>query len=419
MKIVLITDDFYPNLGGISHTLMNLYKNFQDKEHTLYIFNPYSKFKNVFKVINRRIYNKRDLKYLLKSRDFYLYLIKSLWSIIRDKRTPLVHRFNIILYLFSKPSLLMRIIENVKQLYPYLENMNFDIILGSHSGWILPLNFILSRIFKKKLITLAHGNDFLIRNPLTLKTYFFKNTDKIILSNNLMKDLIKKIHHLNENQLAVVYRGIDANSSQVKESKKELRKKFNINEDQFVLLSVGRHVPRKNFDLVIKAVYETKKLKPSINLKYFLIGEGTETVYLKNLVKQLNLENEVEFLGPCDATKRNEFYKLSDIFLMPVIKKEQNIEGFGIVFIESNFYKVPVIGTKTGGIVEAIIDGVTGFLIDSDNLNQLVEKILFLYENEEIRKEMGEKGHKRVIKEFLWEKIVDDYIKIFRNVLST
>ena len=223
------------------------------------------------------------------------------------------------------------------------------------------------------------------------------------------------MHHLNENQLEIIFVGLDLEELEVKKSKKELRKEFNIPEDQFVLLSVGRHVPRKKFDLVIKAVNEIKKLKPSLNIKYILIGDGQETLYLKNLTKQFNLESQIEFLGSCDLEKRNKFYKLSDIFLMPVETKENNIEGFGIVFLEANFYKVPVIGTATGGVVEAIVDGETGLLIKPNDLNDLVEKILYLYENENVRKKMGEKGHNRAINEYSWQKIVDDYIRVFKN----
>jgi len=215
--------------------------------------------------------------------------------------------------------------------------------------------------------------------------------------------------------LEIIYVGLDLNEFEVKESKEELRKEFNIPENQFVLISVGRHVPRKKFDLAIKAVSEIKKLKPSLNIKYILIGDGEETLYLKNLTKQLNLESQIEFLGSCDLEKRNKFYKLSDVFLMPVETKKHDIEGFGIVFLEANYFNIPVLGTATGGIVAAIVDGETGLLIKPNDLNDLVQKILYLYKNEDVRKLMGKKGHSRVINEYSWQNIVDDYIRVFKN----
>jgi len=415
MNIVLITDDFYPNFGGVANVLWNLYKYFQNKEHKLLIFNPYSKLENVYNAIIKNNYELKDLGCFLGEREFYYHVIYSFWNIIRDKRTPFSHRLKILMFLILKPKILMKVIKNISNLLPYLKKINFDIIVGGNSGWIFSLVYILSRIFDKKLISIAYGNDFLIRNPLSLKTYYFRNTDKIIVINNQMKQIIKKMHHLCEDQLEIIFVGLDLKELDVKKSKKELRKEFSIPENQFVLLSVGRHVPRKKFDLVIKAVSEIKKLKPALNIKYVLIGDGQKTQYLKNLTKQLNLESQIEFLGSCDLEKRNKFYKLSDIFLMPVETTINRIEGFGIVFLEVNYYNVPVIGTATGGILEAIVDGETGLLIKTNDLNDLVEKILYLYENENVRKKMGEKGHNRVINEYSWQKIVDDYIRVFEN----
>jgi len=416
MNILLITDDFYPNFGGVANVLWNLYKNFQNKEHKFLVFNPYTKCENIYKEVLNKNYELKDLACFLREREFYYYVIYSFWKVIRDKRTPFSHRLKILMFLIFKPKILMKVIKNVSNLLPHLRKINFDIIIGGNSGWIFSLVFILSRFFNKKLISIAYGSDFLVRNPLSLKTFYFRNAEKIIVINKLMKQIIKKMHHLNENQLETIFVGLDLKELEVKKSKKELRKEFNIPENQFVLLSVGRHVPRKKFDLVIKAVSEIKKLKPSLNIKYILIGEGKNTLYLKNLTKQLNLESQIEFLGSCDLEKRNKFYKLSDIFLMPSITEKGSIEGFGIVFLEANYYEVPVIGTATGGIVEAIVDGETGLLIKQNDLNDLIEKILYLYENENIRKKMGEKGHNRVINEYSWQKIVDDYIRVFKNM---
>ena len=150
---------------------------------------------------------------------------------------------------------------------------------------------------------------------------------------------------------------------------------------------------------------------------YYLIGEGEKTLYLKNLTKQLNIQNYIEFLGSCSHNKRNKFYKLSDIFLMPVHTQKNDIEGFGIVFLEANFYNLPVIGTATGCIKEAIIDGKTGLLTKPNDLNDLIEKLLFLIDNEKDRNEMGIEGHKRVLNEFLWDRIINDYIYIFEGVI--
>jgi phosphatidylinositol alpha-1,6-mannosyltransferase len=312
----------------------------------------------------------------------------------------------------------MKIIANINMLYPLLKKLDFDVIFSGNSSWILPLNLILSNMLKKKMATIAYGLDFLVHSSLTLRTYYFRSTEKIIVITNQTKDLIKKIHHLKNSQVKVIYVGINLEDLEIEDTKENLRKKFNIPLEDQILLSVGRHVERKNFGLVIKALGEIIKIRPKLNIKYYLVGEGPETQNLKNLVKKLNLENYVKFLGSCDIKTRNMFYKMSDVFLMPSVTKKNDIEGFGIVFLEANYFKVPAIGTNTGGIVEAIVDGKTGYLIKQNDLNDLIEKILLLIDNEKMRKTLGENGYKRVVEKFQWKNIVEEYIALFENMLK-
>ncbi len=336
------------------------------------------------------------------------------------------------MYLFTKPKIFRLVIANIMKLYPTLKKINLDLVIAGHSGWILQLSFIISRIFKIKIISIAYGLDLLVRNILSFRTYYFRNADKIILITHQTKELIKKIHHLNEDKLEVIYVGVDTESLKVKETKLELRKEFNIPTNEFVILSVGRHIPRKNFQLVLKALNKINKLSfyydaflnrfvsiKYINhykIKYYLIGEGEETVVLKRLTEDLNLKNQVVFLGRCDINTRNKYYKMADLFIMPSITKKDDIEGFGIVFLEANYFKVPVIGTATGGMSEAIVNRKTGFLIKQNDTYDLVNKIIFLYNNEAKRKEMGENGFNRVITNFRWENIIRNYINLFNKL---
>lgn len=92
------------------------------------------------------------------------------------------------------------------------------------------------------------------------------------------------------------------------------------------------------------------------------------------------------------------------------------MEGFGLVFLEANLFKVPVIGASSGGIKEAIINGKSGFLIEPNDIHGLIEKINFLYNNQEIKTEMGEYGQKRVITNFNWEELIQKYFKLFNEI---
>ncbi|MFW9772364.1 MAG: glycosyltransferase family 4 protein [Candidatus Thorarchaeota archaeon] len=416
MRIVLITDDFYPNLGGISHTLTYLCKFFKDKEYKLYVFNPFISGKNIYRFPLKSSDKKINFN-LLKSRKFWKVIILAIWRLLGAKQVPFSHRLKIILYLLIKPKILSYITEKSIQFEPILKKLNPDIIFGGHSGGkILPLAFLVSKLYNLKLVSFAHGNDVIIHKRLSLRTYFYRNIDKFMVHTYSLKDMMKKMHNLDDNKFSIVRTGINLEDYNLYQTKEELRNEFNIPKDIFVLLSVGRQVLRKKFDLVIRAVYEIKKRFPDLKLKYYLIGDGEATPMLKELTKQLRLQEEVIFLGECGVLKRNKFYKLSDLFLMPSAREKNSIEGFGVVYLEANYYKVPVIGSKIIGVSESVVDGETGILIKPNNLEELIQKIIFLLENEQVRKSMGEKGHQRVVEKYNWKNIINDYVDFFKNL---
>lgn len=419
MKIALFYYGDFKSKGGTSYVIECLAASFKRTNHRLILFNLNNKSEYTHNLIEKKDYKFLQIVKIILKRNFINYFIFSISKLIRDKTISRSDRIKILLFLILKPNILLNTINNVKSVYPLLKKLDIDLILGGATGgYALALIFMLSRILNKKVASLTYGNDFLVHSSLSLKTFYLRNLDLLILGTHTLKRLIKKIHHLDESKLKVIRYGLILKNYETKLTKQDLRKEFNISENDFILLSVGRHVLRKNFDLVIQAIKYLKEKNSSFKLKYFLIGTGPQTQELKNLTIKLQLENEVKFLGFTDIITRNKYYKLSDVFLMPSITERESIEGFGIVFLEANYYKLPVIGAISGGVVEAIIDGKTGLLVKPNDLNDLVEKILFLCHNEEISIKMGIQGHERVIQDFNWSNIVNDYINVFINVLD-
>jgi len=418
MKIALVTYDFYPNKGGISYTLTNLCKFLNSSMNkTIYVFNNTYQGKNSFKVLTEKEYNLKFIFSNLVKKKFLYFSLLIFWRIIKDKKIPLSHKIKMLLYLVLRPYQSIWVIQNIKRLYPHLKRLNCFLFIAGTSRWTLLLAFFLSKIFKKKTVVFAHGSDFLKENTLKLKSFYLRNVDKILIHTDQIKRLIKNIHGVKEEQLVKVRPGLDVDKLKVQKSKIELRKEYRIPENQFILISVGHHNPRKKFDLVIRAVSEIKRIRPSINLKYFILGEGKETPKLKQLSKSLKIEDLVEFVGECSDEIRNKYYKLSDLFLMPSITKKNNIEGFGVVYLEANYFKLPVISTGMGGVSEAVIDGKTGLFTKPNSVKDIADKVLYLYNNKEKQKELGEFGFNRVHSSFKWDIVIKDYIEVFKDLL--
>ena len=293
-----------------------------------------------------------------------------------------------------------------------IKNPNFI-----HIGKIRPITYFFQifKIFKKKIIIYFHGLDYYeIRKKSFLKRkivyYAIKKADLITCANKYVLKLIKKDNKLKRSY--ILYPGIDISYFENIKNKFEEKK-----GKEFIILTVANLVKRKNIDNVLRAL---NLLKGKYDFKYYIIGKGEEEENLKKLVKDLNLSKNVYFLGELGEEKF-KYYKICDIFIMPsrFLEEESSFEGFGIVFLEASFFKKFLIGAKTGGIPEAIIDGETGILVkEPENYFEIYEIIKDYFENPLKYKEMREKAYERVIREFDVKKLIENYENFLLKTLK-
>ena len=164
-----------------------------------------------------------------------------------------------------------------------------------------------------------------------------------------------------------------------------------------VLLTVAHVIHRKGQHLVIQALPELIKRHP--DLIYVIVGGGPDEQSLRQLVQKLGVHDHVRFPGNRDQIK---FFHTCDIFVMPslyITEPRGDIESFGIVYIEANLCQKPVIGANNGGIPDAIIDGETGLLINTGDVDDLVEKIDTLLTDKQLANKLGKQGYMRAINE--------------------
>lgn len=165
------------------------------------------------------------------------------------------------------------------------------------------------------------------------------------------------------------------------------RKKLGFKKEWLMLLSVGRLIKRKGQDKVIQVL--PKLLKKHPNLKYVIVGSGPEKKSLTTLVNKSNLSENVLFVDDVPDDELPFYYSASDIFVLPCdFIKPNDIEGFGIVFLEANSYGLPSIGGNSGGVPETIIEGKTGLLVNPKSKTDLIKKINYLVEHPEFRKKI-------------------------------
>ncbi len=169
----------------------------------------------------------------------------------------------------------------------------------------------------------------------------------------------------------------------------------------------GRLIWRKGHDLVIDALPDLLRDVP--DLCYVIAGEGPERVRLEERARNRGVHAHVRFLGQVSQAELPSFYRSLDVFVMPGRDDagSGHVEGFGIVFLEAAQQGLPAVATRTGGIPEAVLDGLTGLLVPPDDVPALTEALLALLRNPEKCRAMGAAARQRARMEFTWDHQVD------------
>lgn len=246
---------------------------------------------------------------------------------------------------------------------------------------------LMAKLQGKSVFAHSHGSETYI-DIVRLRSYLrkllfglsVKTVDKFIAVSNFTKERLK-LHGAQGSGVEVVHNGVDFerfNSGQ------ELEKEnFGIPEDAFLITTVSRLHKRKGHDLVIDAIKDLE------DVYYLIVGTGNQRENLKSKAENLGISDRVTFTGYVESSELPNYYTTGDIFAMPSkhMEYEGGTEGFPLVFLEANAAGLPVIGSEAGGSLDAIKDGETGFLADTDP-EDIRDKIVKLKEDDELRSEM-------------------------------
>jgi len=257
---------------------------------------------------------------------------------------------------------------------------NPDII---HAHWAFPsgfIGYILSLIFKKKLFITVYGAEFAsleknfsFLNPIS--KHGLKKSNKVIAIANFGKNKVIELG-IHPNRVEVIRAIPNFIDYQYKEEEKQNFRDSISKSNVKILLFVGRFIERKGIPYLIKALTHL----PRDEIHLIIAGSGPLLQELKKLVQDHNLEKNVTFfINPSDY-KLGLLYEVSDIFILPsIVDSNGDTEGLGLVMVEAMKFKIPVIATRVGGIVDVIQHNENGLLAnqkDSESLASCIKKLL-------------------------------------------
>jgi glycosyltransferase involved in cell wall biosynthesis len=178
------------------------------------------------------------------------------------------------------------------------------------------------------------------------------------------------------------------------------------------VLFAGRLISEKRVDLLLNAIAIARTKVPAIRCA--IIGDGPERISLEDLTSKLGLDENVTFTGFVDQDGLTAFMKSSKVFVLPSER-----EGFGLVIIEANACKLPVISIshEMSAVRELVQDGVNGFLVSRGSPDEIADVILKLISDDTLREQLAENGFE-MSKKFAWSDISKSIIDTYAKLMS-
>lgn len=234
----------------------------------------------------------------------------------------------------------------------------------------------------------------------------FKNCSRVIANSRNTAKILSDQWRIPECKIVVLNPAIDTTVYKPAEDIGSIKSKLDW-QDNFVVLTVGRLQKRKGHDAVIAAVQRLRRTIPGF--KYVIAGSGEEYGQLSRLVKEMNLQDVVQFERDLTDSELIEHYQACDVFVLANRQVGADIEGFGIVLLEAAACGKPTITGRSGGTGEAIEDGVTGFTIDATDPEVIAETIERLHQSPSTMLRLSQAGRIRAEEQFDWSNVVKSF----------
>lgn len=238
-------------------------------------------------------------------------------------------------------------------------------------------------------------------------TAVLKRADRVFAVSDFTKQSILN-SGLDPARVSTIYNGIDPGDFEGNWDTGGIRAKYGL-EGKRILLTVATLDVRKGHDMVIRALPALVERVPDI--AYVIVGAGPNERNLRRLAESSGIQDRVVFTGALSRQDVLSFLAACDVFAMVSRQVGTNVEGFGIVFLEAAAMRKPVVGGRSGGIPDAVEEGVTGLLVDPLNRDETGQAIERLMLDPGLTARLGAAGYERAMRLFTWDRVTERILK--------
>ena len=236
-----------------------------------------------------------------------------------------------------------------------------------------------------------------VSNPIMkgIDTHLVSHVDSVLVNSKFTAEKCREIYGISAT--GIIYPGVDLTEFPKDPAEKE-----------DYILCVSRLTRFKRIDLVLDALSLLKQ--KGINKKLVIVGNGEEKTTLMEQSQRLGLTDTVTFTGKLSRELLISYYAKAQCVVFPSVD-----EPFGIVPIEAQAAWTPVIAARSGGPMESVIDGESGFLVKPNSADEIADKLLYISQNKEVAKSMGISARRNVSTVFSWEKASEQLLEVFTH----
>jgi glycosyltransferase involved in cell wall biosynthesis len=251
------------------------------------------------------------------------------------------------------------------------------------------------------------------KNQFLIERQAFRLADKVVANAEAVKQFLVK-SGVTEKKIVTVYNGLDLRRLQPRQNAKreEILRELGLpiaEEMQFVTIVANLRSDVKDHRMFLRAAQEAKRQVEKV--AFVLAGRGELTESLKSFTRDLNIEKDVFFIGGC--AQIGDLLSISDICVL-----SSKSEGFSNSILEYMSAAKPVVATRVGGASEAVIDGETGFLVESGDDATMAKRIVELLQNPEKAKRFGARGRQVVEEKFTLAAQLTNTLELYNELLN-
>lgn len=280
-----------------------------------------------------------------------------------------------------------------------LATRKYDLL---HSHWILPQGFtgaLAARPLRVPHVLTVHGGDiFGLRGKMMarFKRYALRHADVVTVNSSATRQAVNEV--AGDIRLEQIPMGVATDRYADPAQVAKLRAAYRAGAGP-LLVFVGRLVDEKGVEDVIRAVALLRDTLP--DTRALIVGDGQDRAALEQLGDGLGVATSVHFTGWVDPKMLSSYLAAGDVFVGPSRRSSDGwIEAQGLTFIEAMLQKIPVVATRSGGIVDSVIHEQTGLLVDERSPEQIAAAIERLQREPELRSQLIEAADRHAREKF-------------------